>query len=106
MHPLEDYITDLKRVLKPGAIIICAIPSEGGLAWGLGRFLTSKKWVEKNSKVNFNKIICWEHPNFSDFVINKLDTNFTNKNKFFWPFNWIKLIDLNLILSFKYYKNR
>ena len=54
---------------------------------------------------NYNKIICWEHPNFCDRIIKKIE-----KNKFKRleikqnPFPFIKIYDLNLITSFVYKK--
>jgi ubiquinone/menaquinone biosynthesis C-methylase UbiE len=34
MHPLEEYLGEFSRILRPGGILVGAIPCEGGLAWG------------------------------------------------------------------------
>ena len=34
IYPLEPFILELKRVLRPEGIFIGAFPTEGGLAWG------------------------------------------------------------------------
>ena len=70
---------------------------EGGLAWGLGRFLTSRRWLKK-ILINPDKIICWEHPNFISRIKNLLDKNFQLVNSAFFPFR-ISSGDLNLVFS-------
>ncbi len=76
LHPLADYLDEYARLLKPGGRIVGAIPNEGGLAWGLGRFLSSRRWVHANTDIDYDKIICWEHPNFCDTVISELEKRF------------------------------
>lgn len=104
IDPIEDYLVELKRVLKVGGKIMGAIPAEGGFAWGMGRYLTSMQWMKKNTNIDYKKIICWEHPNFADTVIKSLNANFTKKKLNFWPINLFKHIDLNLIIRFVYEK--
>lgn len=101
MYDLDEKLIEFKRILKKDGLIIGAIPNEGGLAWGLGRYLTSRRFVKKNSNINYDKIICWEHPNFSDkiikaFVRHNFKLNFIKM----YPFNLLKILDLNLVTSF------
>jgi ubiquinone/menaquinone biosynthesis C-methylase UbiE len=98
---LSSYVDELIRVLTPGGIIIGAIPCEGGFGWGFGRFLTSRRWFKKNTGITSDKIICWEHPNFADKIIRVFEDKMKKKKLSFWPFG-IKLIDINLIVSFIY----
>ena len=103
LNPLENHIKEMLRVLKPGGKIIGAIPAEGGFAWGLGRFLTSRRWVKKNTTVDYDKVICWEHPNFADHILNVMSL-LTSKNKIsFWPLK-APLIDFNLVIKFIFEK--
>ena len=102
LHPIDLFLDDFKRVLKKDGIIVGAMPAEGGLAWGLGRMFTTRNWFLKNTNINPDKIICWEHPNFSDQILLDMDKVFTRKNLIYWPFNIIKNIDFNLIISFLY----
>jgi SAM-dependent methyltransferase len=104
IYPLEPYILELKRLLKPGGVIIGAIPCEGGLAWGLGRFLTTRRWFKKNTNINPDKIICWEHPNFSDEIACVLGTHFKKHTLKLWPLPFLRLRDLNLVEKFIYIK--
>jgi hypothetical protein len=80
-----------------------AIPCEGGMAWGLGRFLTSRRWLMANTTINPDKLICWEHPNFADFILNTLNKKGLKQHLSFWPFV-IPSIDINLIAKFVFKK--
>lgn len=103
IYPLDDYLRDILRVLKKDGKIIGAIPAEGGIAWGLGRYLTSRRWFKKNTNINPDKIICWEHPNFSDFIIKKLDSYYKKNFLSYEPFK-VPSIDTNLVIKFIYSK--
>ena len=101
--PLSSYIAELKRTLRPGGIVVGAIPTEGGLAWGTGRLLTSRPFIKRHSTLDFNKIICWEHPNFAETILRELQSAFEPRLVRFWPLD-LPLVDLNLIISFIYRK--
>ena len=96
---LDEALKEVFRILKPGGMLIGAIPAEGGLAWGLGRFLTTRRWFKKNTNIDLDKIICWEHPNFADDVCNALDRAGFNSKIVSWPLN-VPIADLSLIHSF------
>ena len=104
LYPLRPYLQDMHRVLKPGGILIGAIPAEGGLAWGGGRMLTSRRWFKKNTQIDPDKIICWEHPNFADHIISELDLVFQRKSVDYWPLPWMPMLDINLIIRYQYHK--
>lgn len=102
-YPLNSYLSNILRVLKPGGKLVGAIPCEGGIAWAIGRFFTSRRWLGNNSKVSMNKIICWEHPNFADQIVSVLDLTMKRKYLSYWPFG-VPFIDTNLIIKFIYEK--
>ncbi len=104
IHPLGSYLEQISRVLRPDGYLIGAIPAEGGLAWGLGRMLTSRRWFKKNTTIDPDKIICWEHPNFTDDIINELDRHFVRPRLAFWPMRFLPFIDANLIIRLLYQK--
>lgn len=104
LYPLAFHLSEFSRVLRPGGILIGAIPAEGGLAWGLGRMLTTRRWFMKNTSVDLDKIICWEHPNFADQIVAGLDQNFERDTLALWPMPMLPLLDANLVISFRYFK--
>lgn len=106
LYPLERYLEDMFRVLKPGGMIVGAIPTEGAFAWGLGRALTTRRWIKKHTSIDYDKIICWEHPNFAETIVKHLNKLFIKKKIRLWPFSIMPLLDLNLVLSFKYMKSK
>lgn len=57
----------------------------------------------KNSLINPDKIICWEHPQFVNNIKLTLDKNFLKIKNVFFPF-YLKIGDINLIFSFIYKK--
>jgi SAM-dependent methyltransferase len=101
LHPLDRYVADMKRLLCPGGLVAGAIPAEGGLAWGLGRFLTTRRYIRKHSSADPDKIICWEHRNFADAVLRALDRHFERVRIGYWPLG-LPLIDGNLVIRFLY----
>lgn len=101
LYPLKRYLSEIKRVLKPGGILAGAIPAEGGLAWGVGRYITSRRWLLKHTSIDPDKIICWCHPNFSDYIIDELNATFRQDFVSYWPFK-VPLIDINFIIKFRY----
>ena len=105
LYPLQFYLDDMFRVLKEGGTLVGAIPAEGGLAWGLGRMFTSRRWMKRNTNIDPDKIICWEHPNYGDKIIDILEKVFDRNALNYWPLKWIRLLDFNLVIRFKYTKS-
>jgi SAM-dependent methyltransferase len=104
IYPLNPYLEELKRVMRSGGILIGAIPAEGGLPWGLGRALTSRRWFQRHTNIDPDKIICWEHPNYADQVVDELESCFGKGETRFWPASAIPVLDANLLLKFIYTK--
>jgi SAM-dependent methyltransferase len=104
MYPLRPYVQEICRVLRPGGMLIGAIPAEGGLAWGAGRYITSRRWLRRNTTIDPDKIICWEHPNFADEVLAELDRHLDRRRIALWPLPWLPLLDANLIIRLVYRK--
>lgn len=101
LHPLQLYLDEIKRVLKVGGKLAGAIPAEGGLAWGAGRMLTTRRWMKNNTNINYDKLICWEHPNFADQILNDCHGLFDLEYCDFWPLK-LSILDINLICKFIY----
>lgn len=103
LYNLEDNLLNYKQYLKNGGMIVGTVPCEGGIGWGLGRMLTSRRWMKKNTNIDPDKIICWEHPKFVSEIKKLLDINFQEVKKSFFPLK-INSGDFNLLFSFIYKK--
>lgn len=105
LHPFHQHLDAMLRVLKKGGIFIGGIPTEGGIGWGLGRYITSRQWFLKNTIINPDKIICWEHPNFASKILQMLDQHqhLERQRLAMWPLGG-PIIDFNLIVKFLYRK--
>lgn len=101
LAPLEDFLDGIAGALAPSGVLVGGIPTEGGLAWGFGRYLTSRRWLKKHTSIDPDKIICWEHPNFAHDILAALEARFECKQLSFWPLR-APTIDLNLIVRFVY----
>lgn len=104
LHPLRPHVDEIVRVLKPGGTLVGALPAEGGLAWGIGRLLTSRRWLKRHTAIDPDKLICWEHPNYGDQVIAELDRHLRCERVDTWPLPWLPLLDANLVIRFVYRK--
>lgn len=101
LHPLPAHLDEIARVLRPAGVLVGAVPCEGGLAWGLGRLVTSRRWLKRHTAIDPDRIVCWEHPNVAETVLNVLDARMRCRRLTYWPLR-VPSIDLNLVASFVY----
>ncbi|PIQ86232.1 MAG: hypothetical protein COV73_04940 [Candidatus Omnitrophica bacterium CG11_big_fil_rev_8_21_14_0_20_43_6] len=104
IHGLDTYLEKLVKLLKNGGKIVGAIPCEGGIGWGLGRYFTTRRWLKKNTSIDPDRLICWEHPNFAGNILKVLDKFMTRSYIKYWPLR-LPSVDLNLVVSFIYTKD-
>jgi len=105
IYDLADHVSEVKSLLRPGGILVGAIPMEGFIAWGLGRYLTTRRWFKNQTDIDPDKIICWEHPNFASEVIDELERQLKCVKIKYWPFGNLYIFrNFNLICSFVYSK--
>ncbi len=93
-HVLKEWA----RVLKPNGVLSISIPLDGGIAWRLGRYLTTRKSFEKEG-LDLNYIIAREHVNPSYNLISLIRHYFkSDVRELYFPLR-IPFIDVNLVYS-------
>ena len=97
---LDEYLKSLSAVLKPGGLLIGSVPTEGGLLWGIGRYFTSRRYAYKKMMIDYDKLICFEHPNYVDQIENALERDFDLVFKSKSPFGKLFGFDFNFSYCF------
>lgn len=97
LQRLPDCLQEIRRVLKPDGELLVGLPTEGGFLYGLGRRLTSKRYMERKYRIDYNAIVRWEHWNTCSEVIEEIGQHFTIRDSRYLPF-FIPSIHLNVIL--------
>lgn len=98
IEELGKVLKEVHRVLSDDGVFLVALPCEGGLAWNLGRELTTRRQVSKTYGINYDKIIAFEHVRDLRGVLAELVGNghFRMKHKRLFPF-LVPSVDLNLV---------
>lgn len=97
LHDLPPALAEIRRILKPGGDLLVALPTEGGLAWEVGRRLFTKRWVEKRYNVDYLSLIRAEHCNSSSEVIDEIRTRFRIEEIRYLPF-WLPTPHVNAVV--------
>lgn len=100
-HLYEPHlvIKEWKRVLKPNGTISIIVPTDPGIAWRLGRYLTTRKDAIRNG-LQYDYIMAREHVNPCNNLVVFLNYYFPNNYSYFWPLKFIPSIDCNLFYIF------
>lgn len=80
-------LREWKRVVKKKGVISIAIPTEGGLLWNLGRFLTTRRYFRKFG-LNLDYIIAREHINACYRLVYFINYYFPKKYVNWFPFRF------------------
>lgn len=95
----HEVISEWNRVLKPGGTMSILIPTDPGVAWRLGRALTSRRAVERLN-LPYDYFMALEHVNPINNLVALLEFYFPDAKKTWWPFR-VGLMDVNLFYAFQ-----
>jgi len=95
IHHPEIALHEWSRIVKPSGIISIALPCDPGIAWRLGRYISSSKRAKINGVNEWGLFTALEHVNSIDKLIIMLRFFFGKEKECFWPF-FVKSMDLNL----------
>lgn len=94
---LDFVLEEIVRVLKRRGSAAFSIPCEGGLAWNIGRRLSSQRVFSKKG-ILYEEANLIDHCNTSSQILRAIKRHFTIEKKIWFPF---KLYNhsLNLVLT-------
>ncbi len=72
------------RVLKPGGILSIAIPTEGGLAWTLGRYFSTRRTFRRMG-FDYDYIVAREHVNTCGRLLALIRHYFADREECWYP---------------------
>jgi ubiquinone/menaquinone biosynthesis C-methylase UbiE len=98
---LPAALDELRRVLAPRGVLSVVLPCEGGIAYSLGRRLTTQRVFEKRYGVSFDWCIQSEHVNTLREVVHELDRRFTREHSSWFPCK-LPSVHLNICAGFTY----
>ncbi|MDR3235437.1 MAG: class I SAM-dependent methyltransferase [Prevotellaceae bacterium] len=96
-HP-EKALREWSRVVKNEGIISILLPCDPGIAWRLGRYISSQHRAHKNGVNEWDLFVALEHVNSINGLMAMIRYFFEEKEEKFWPF-FTKSMDMNLFYA-------
>ena len=94
---LADSLEEIHRVLKPEGELLVGIPLEGGWLYGIGRRLTSQRYMEKKYGIDYQAVVHWEHWNDFPEIEKRLEEKFRISERRYLPFSFFPFPHGNVI---------
>jgi SAM-dependent methyltransferase/uncharacterized protein YbaR (Trm112 family) len=99
IYYLRDTLAETARILKPGAKLYVGLPCEGGLAWTLGRKVTSERTMSRRYNLDYRKYIALEHCNTAAKVMTALREFFDCDRRWYFPLPMLRTVHSNLTVT-------
>lgn len=96
---LDVALMEISRVLRPDGCFLASIPTEGGLAWTLGRALTSARHFSRIHGIDYIRANLIDHCNTANQVERALRRYFRIIKRSFFPF-WMPSFNFNFTVTY------
>ena len=93
----EAVLREWARVVRPGGVLSIAVPTEGGMAWGLGRWMSTRRHFRRMG-VDYDYVVAREHVNSCSRLVAFLRHYFPERDERWYPFR-LSITHPNLILA-------
>ena len=97
LYYLKQAVAEMKRVLTENGTWCIVLPTEGGLAWSVGRRLTFSRSLKKRYGIDYDRIMGIEHCNTALQVADVLETALIVTQTRYLPF-LIPTVHINAVL--------
>ena len=101
---LEDALAEIARVLSGQGRFYVGLPTEGGLAWGLGRKLSTDRMYSRKYGIDYARVMRIEHCNTARRVIAECRKTFELRRRTYFPLPFLPGIHPNLTIAAEFHK--
>jgi len=98
LYFLAESMQEMRRVMHPDAIMYYGIPTEGGLAFLMGRKLVTGPHLRKKYDLDVTYVMDREHINDAPRVLKFLKMHFEGLTKRFWPIPFLRFLSPNALI--------
>ena len=95
---LPHALAEVARVMKPDGVFSVVIPCEGGIAYALGRTLTSRRIFERKFGKNFDWIMAYDHVNTASEILSEVRKRFRSVRTVYFPTR-VPSVHTNLLIG-------
>lgn len=100
---LPAAVSELYRVLKPGAIFSLVLPCDPGIAYSVARKISAERLFRKRFNMPYDWLIRREHINSPQEILSVLRSGFWEIDRKYFPLR-IPVINANLVLGVSFRK--
>lgn len=98
LYFLAESLDEISRVQKPEGIMHYVIPTEGGLAFWLGRKFVTGPHLRRTYDLSVDYVMEREHINDAKRVLKFLGMYFTKVERRFWPLPSLPFLSVNSMI--------